>query len=1059
MITIAQDHLGRRVHIDETASSMEYFCPVCGSPLDTKKGNVRRHHFAHKASHRCTDTWQGTYSDSEWHFSWQERYPKENRELALVLDQTRHRADVIAGRTVVEFQHSALSPGEFNDRNRFYEDLGYKVIWLYDLRELYEAGTISETEGTDESTFTWDDPRQSFNAYDIKTGTSDLFFQLRNDDGGKCIVRVRGRDKTGFETFTIRGWVTADEFLAYTGCVEGDCPPPCLAPLEPNEAYLRFKERYGISLNGQQERAVQTVEGATLLLAVPGSGKTTVMIDRIGYLVLERNVPPSSIIAVSYNNPSVEEMRERLASRFNDPRLAKAVELRTINGLCYKICEDWYNSRGIVMPGIIQDHEKKQALRTLYRTEGEGFLPERERIEIESAVSLVKNSKLGDADIAAIDDSIPHFSGIYRGYQEYLSTHNLMDWDDQMVYAQRFLAQDADLFARWRGKYRYWCVDEAQDTSLIQHQLIYNLAGGSGACNLFMVGDEDQSIYGFRGARPTALLNFKFNYRNPFVLKLERNYRSGEEIVRAADAFINGYSGRFEKHMTSERGTGSVVRVAEARSRIDQYRVARELLGAHDDAKSLAFIYRDNETGIPLVDQLLREGKPFQLLSKANTFFTSSVALDIKAFMELALHPRDEKSFRQIWSKAGCYIGRDDVEPTLGISRNSRKTIPGALIEHMSADGDSRRSKNSRRFYALMKKIPELAPREAIDCIMGWGYAEWLDDKGISDHRVNLLRLIAADEETVPAFLQRLSYLNEICKGKKEHPESPMLTLTTAHSSKGREFDTVVILDAVDGTFPSSRMSPWNQSKDASKDHQEERRLFYVAMTRARDELVLIRPANTRTPFVDEVVPRKTNKPPDRQGDAVHATFVSPQPRGRAIARPTNAIAWNPPKRVVTRAFPEESRPRYDMGGWRVVDRLNAHQRRVTNGDIDAMLTIDGRDTYADIVVDFDQKALHTVEKHLKELTRGIAGYTLCIDATKQQGDDRISIDDEAGTVTAKSEEFVAALHSISQLLAKDVEMSMTYVNDHGHVTGRSIERIDGRSQMILLSRGTLEVF
>lgn len=223
MITFAKGPYGERVHVDETMSRLEYTCPVCGAPLVPNKGDVYRHHFKHKGDRACTDTWHGTYCDSEWHSSWQERYLLQNRERVLELGSTRHRADVVVGETVVEFQYSTLGKSQFDDRNAFYGDLGYKVIWLFDLWEAYAKGEIAPKRGDDAdaetppTSFFWHNPRQAFNAYDPLRGDVDLLFQLANDDGCKCIVHVEESCEAGFEEFRVSTWLTAEEFLAHTG--------------------------------------------------------------------------------------------------------------------------------------------------------------------------------------------------------------------------------------------------------------------------------------------------------------------------------------------------------------------------------------------------------------------------------------------------------------------------------------------------------------------------------------------------------------------------------------------------------------------------------------------------------------------------------------------------------------------------------------------------------------------------------------------------------------------------------------------------------------------------
>lgn len=265
-------------------------------------------------------------------------------------------------------------------------------------------------------------------------------------------------------------------------------------------------------------------------------------------------------------------------------------------------------------------------------------------IGLATTINWLKNSMLEPDDLPWLDEETPHFTQTYERYCQRLKDEKKMDYDDQLRFARYALERDDALLAKYRARYRYWCVDEAQDTSRIQHHIIRMLAGAEGSGNVFMVGDEDQSIYGYRGACPQALLSFPFDYPNARTLRMETNYRSGDEIVSAARTFIGGCKGRIEKRMVSGRGPGSVVRVAEVSHRLDQFDATLALIRNHkrEGSGMLAVLYHNNETAIPLVDQLIREGVAFTLSGNANTLFTSPTVRDVKAFMSLALNPNDK---------------------------------------------------------------------------------------------------------------------------------------------------------------------------------------------------------------------------------------------------------------------------------------------------------------------------------------------------------------------------------------------------------------------------------
>ncbi len=1053
MLTFALDPYDRRVHVDDTVSNMDYFCPVCGTPLIPRRGNVRRHHFAHKGERLCTDTWSRDYDESDWHLAWQERFPKNNREVTLELGDVRHRADILTGRTVIEFQKSALGPEQFNDRNTFYQDLGYKVVWLYDLREQFRDDLISQV-GDMRPSFTWKDPRKPFRAYDLKRGNVDLFFQLRDKGDDPCIVRPENVSPDGFEYFDAQRWMDEDDFLSYVGLRNGVCVPPEMAPLEPNESYLDFKEHYGIRLDRQQERAAQTVDGATLLLAVPGSGKTTTLVARLGYLTLVRGIAPESVICITYTKAAAEEMRSRFAARFRSPDVAGKVTFCTINKLAKDIYEDSCRRLGVA-PRHVDQNATKAVLLGTYKKVRNTYVSEDNLVEVETAISYMKNMMLADdADtIADISSGIEGFAELLDLYRDGLRSRGLMDFDDQILLAFEALKRDRKLWRSWRERFRYWCIDEAQDTSRIQHNLIYRLAGRDG--NVFMVGDEDQSIFGYRGAYPKAMLNFKYVYTNVFTIKMKRNYRSGEEIVAAASRFIKRNKGRFDKGMAANRGNGAVVRVLPTKSRSGQWQTVHELV--RDVSGKTAVLYRDNDTAIPFVDRLLREGTPFRLRKGKRTFFDSPVIRDIKAFVALSRDPWDGNSFMRVYYKAGCFLKKRDAEWAVRRSRRDGPSILNTLVEQMSAYRKKweveRDTENAERFGSLIRGLSDSAPASSLASFANGGYGEYLKESGLSI-KLDILKDLASRETDFEGLFSRLDALDKFFRNPTAPKGDCKLTLSSVHSAKGLEFDTVIIMDAVDGTFPSTRPNVLDRSKDSSATYQEERRLFYVAITRARNELVLVRPEGERTPFVDEVIPR----------DVSPAKQSAPSPRQRASRVDEGEAERNDahPIRMphaLTQVRP--SSPRYDVNSWEVKGRISPGRRVVTNGDMDALITDAWVGRTIEMVADLESDVLAEVGKHVGELSYGTSKFVLCLSATAQQAAGNVSValwSNEG--ITVKTNAYLAPCIAVMEKLVEcGVALTMTIRDAAGKVIGRSVERIDTQDLMIRLSGSDLGVY
>ena len=847
----ACDYNDNLVHIDETHSNQEYYCPSCGAPMITRKGTQRQHCFAHKPTHPCSDSWErsNSYDVSAWHKEWQSLFPRENQEVKLTLGDTKHRADVLIGRTVVEFQHSIMPVKAFDDRNNFYFNLGYKVIWLFDLSDLYEKGQLSFESTTEGLVFTWKNPKKSFNNYDIQSGCIDLFFQL-NSDMSSCIVRVTDVSPYGFESFQTTNFMSQTDFLVYVGLQDGVCLPPCRDDLDQNQQYQQFCEKYKIQLNKQQERALQAVEGSNLLLAVPGSGKTTVLVARLGHMVLNKNIPPESILAITYNKNAAVEMRERFSSLFG-ANIGSRIAFQTINSLSLSIYREHCRKINQKPMRHLEESERRKVIRQIFRDFRDPPVSEGDVQELSSAITYIKNMMLTDEQILEIEADYPELRNMYRVYQSMLNSQYKMDFDDQMIFALRILRENSDILDGLRSHYQYICVDEAQDTSKIQHEIIRLLAQGN---NLFMVGDEDQSIYGFRAAYPKALLNFRYDYLNPYILRMERNYRSTPQIVEKAQAFISQNRGRFEKNMTAERGDGEEVHLECVSSREAQY---HKLLNvAQTTSSETAFLYRDNESAVVLVDLLLRKGIPFKFRKPEMNFFGISIIRDIVAYLKLSINPYDAQQLDQICNKGILYLGSNQRYWAIRNSREKHISVYDALDGQMKYVKANYRNRSSC-FRDIMSSVAKANPHDAISILMDAGYADHLEKEGLDKGKIELLQILAKQEPTISSFLNRIQFLEQSMQQDFDPNPGYHIILSTIHSSKGLEYDSVYMVDVYDGRFPSSRPDIFSRSKDSANGEQEERRLFYVGITRAKNTLHLFKIQEKPSAFIADLFPEQ----------------------------------------------------------------------------------------------------------------------------------------------------------------------------------------------------------
>ena len=843
----ANDYNDNRIHIDDTQSNNEYYCPYCGAPVITKKGDVRQHHFAHKVSHACRDTWESnrSYDISPWHNEWQSCFPKDNQELKLSLGETVHRADVVIDYTVVEFQHSILSPDKFDDRNNFYLNLGYKVVWLFDLSDLFENGQLSFEKENSDLVFQWINPKRAFNRYDINSGCIDLFFQLNNDENN-CIVRVKAVSEFGFESFTTSELMSKADFLYYVGLRKGQCLPPCRDDIEQNQKYRLFKEKYNITLNRHQERALQAVEGSNLLLAVPGSGKTTVLVARLGYMILNKGIEPENILAITFNRNAAHEMKERFSAKFGE-ELGERIDFRTLNSLSLEIYKAFCSQSNHRIRSLVKETDKRNFLSQIYKKHFHELATESDVIELSTAITYIKNMMLSEEQIRKMESNYPHIFDMYSDYEEEMKRRNLMDYDDQMRFAHWILKEKTEFAERYTKKFQYICVDEAQDTSKIQHAIIYLLSKNN---NVFMVGDEDQSIYGFRAAYPKALLNFRYDYINPYILRMERNYRSTSQIVDLAKIFISQNKGRYEKNMVAERGIGEDVCLRTVASREEQYSYLLDV--AKTVEKETAFLYRDNESAVVLVDLLLKNNIPFKLRKPEMNFFATRVVKDIVAYLSLSVDEYDVKSFEQICNKGIFYLKNKQKSYAIGSMKNKKLSVFDAIDEQMNYV-EQKYKHRGEFFRRFMQEIASLTTTEAIELIYDQGYNKYIEEKHLDIGKIEVLKILAKQYPEISRFLKHIKELEESLA--QDFDGESKIILSTVHSSKGLEYDTVYMVDVFDGRFPSSRPNKIRASKDNADTEQEERRLFYVGITRAKNNLCLFNIENKKSAFIEELFP------------------------------------------------------------------------------------------------------------------------------------------------------------------------------------------------------------
>lgn len=594
-----------------------------------------------------------------------------------------------------------------------------------------------------------------------------------------------------------------------------------------------FVNTFPIQLNQQQQEAVQSTEGAVLLLAVPGSGKTTVLVTRLGYMIYCRNIHPESILTVTYTVAATKDMSKRFADRFGE-EMAEKLEFRTINGICAKIIQYYGRKIGKTPFELVKEEKNTTGMLVkICQEHGMGYPTESDLKNVRTMITYIKNMMLNDKEIQKLEEeSDIRIRGIYQAYCSQMREKKWMDYDDQMLYAYKMLRMDSRLLEHFQNLYPYICVDEAQDTSKIQHAIIALLAAKSE--NLFMVGDEDQSIYGFRAAYPEALLDFEKDHPGAKVLLMEENFRSNAKIVSAADKFIQKNTLRHEKHMKAAREAGADIRKISLKSRKAQYVYLMKI--AQECSTETAVLYRDNECAIPLIDLLERKHIPYRMRNAELSFFTHRTVLDIQNIIRFAMNPKDTELFMQIYYRLKLFFRKEDALNYTNISKEKDIPVWDAILQ----DGnlEEYQQNHVRSLRRQMKKLLDMTGDKAVDQILVYmGYQDYLKKMGMNANKLEIVKMIGSREDSPEKLLERLKELERIIREKKEERECRFI-LSTMHASKGLEYDTVYLLDVVDRILPEKVLTSMNTaSKEEIGAYEEERRLFYVGVTRAKNQL------------------------------------------------------------------------------------------------------------------------------------------------------------------------------------------------------------------------------
>jgi DNA helicase II / ATP-dependent DNA helicase PcrA len=599
-------------------------------------------------------------------------------------------------------------------------------------------------------------------------------------------------------------------------------------------------------LNPKQREAALATEGPVLVLAGAGTGKTRVVTYRIAHLVAT-GVPGDAILAVTFTNKAADQMRERVAELLLQSGKAFAEPwIYTFHSFCARLLRREAPRLGLPRDfAIYDDDDQTAAVKRALEQLGASDSTERPRAILERISSAKNHGETPEAAAeAAGDDRARAFARIYAAYESVLRRAGALDFDDLLLRAVQVLDESPEARATWSARFRYILVDEYQDTNRAQFDLLRLLLGPDR--NLCVVGDEDQSIYRWRGADVGNILRFAENFPGAQVIRLEQNYRSTQNILDAAGGVVKKNQKRLGKNLEATRGAGQLLAFFEARDAKAEAEFIAERIAAllaEDSHTHAAVLYRTNAQSRAFEEALLWRAIRYRMLG-GFSFYQRAEVKDVLAYARLAMRPDDDVALLRVLNTPPRGIGKVTVDALRALSRERSISLWAAAGEYSQEAAGQRGSAPLRGFRELIEKLREdvaLPPADFLARVVDRsGYLDMLSQKDSAEDATradNVRELLAAVAEgtergeTLTDFLERAALVSDA----DNYDRRAAVTLLTLHSAKGLEFDHVFLTGLEEGVFPHSR------SANHPDDIEEERRLCYVGMTRARDTLTLTR--------------------------------------------------------------------------------------------------------------------------------------------------------------------------------------------------------------------------
>lgn len=622
--------------------------------------------------------------------------------------------------------------------------------------------------------------------------------------------------------------------------------------------------------NKEQKEAIMHRDGPAMVLAGPGAGKTYVITNRVKALIDEYGVKPEQILVVTFSKAAAVEMKERFEMLTGGRRLP--VRFGTFHSVFFQILRlaYHYEVKDIATPAL-----KYRFLEETLNETGYGVDDKKEFLsDIEKEISRVKGEGIEIDCYFSSACSAEIFQKMYRGYQEKLQRHRCLDFDDMVVYTYQLLKEREDIRRRWQAQFRYLLIDEFQDINRLQYETVCMLAEPEN--NLFIVGDDDQSIYGFRGAKPGIMLSFPKRFPDTKQIVLGVNYRCSDEIMKAAERLIGKNNERYEKHIVANKGNEQPVHMKKCENLPDEAeKIVAQIQMYQKEGiayQEMAVLFRTNMQMRLLAGKLMEHGVPFTMRENLPNLFDTWMAKDIMCYLQLALGNRSREKFLKIANRPVRYLSRTAfTESEVSFDK---------LRAYYAVKNQEWMEERIWNFEYDLKNLASLSPYAAIHFIRkGIGYDEFL--KTYADERnvnaddwfdvLDEMQEMARDKKSIPEFLSFVENygdtLEEIRQEQKKQQvkEEPGVSLMTMHASKGLEFPVVFVPTLNEDIVPYRKAVQ-------EGNLEEERRMLYVAMTRAKTYLHLsfvkerFHKEAEPSPFLYEISPALRNKINKKRG-------------------------------------------------------------------------------------------------------------------------------------------------------------------------------------------------